>query len=245
MMTRSHLRPTLCLFLGLIVALSGTALLCAEAPGASAGPFDHAAWDAILYRYVDAGRVDYEKIQREARQDFEGYLKSLEDTPVDRFGSPKEQLVFWINAYNACVFKGVLDHSPLKSVKDVNGFFDRLRYRVGGRPMTLNDIEANTRSFKDWRVHFALVCASSSCPFLRSEAYTGDRLDEQLDAQASQFLTDPSRGLRLDDAQRILWVSKIFKWYAKDFVPDQTVTSGTLLLVLEPYLEPEIGRAHV
>jgi hypothetical protein len=146
-----------------------------------------------------------------------------------------EQLALWINAYNACVFDGVLEQYPVKSVNAIKGFFDQRQYQVAGRSLTLNEIEAQGRALGDWRIHFAVVCASSSCPFLRNEAYAADRLNEQLTDQVARFLRDPSRGLRIDG--HVLWVSKIFKWYAKDVVPQGSLTAEALAPVIMPYLE--------
>jgi hypothetical protein len=206
---------------------------------AAAHAVDHRAWDGILRRYVDeAGLVRYDELRAD-RQALEGYLASLAVVETTHL-EPKEQMAFWINAYNACVFKGVLDHPGIASVKEVKGFFDALRYPVGGERLTLNEIEGKGRALKDWRIHAAVACASSSCPFLRNEAYVAARLDEQLADQLRRFLADPSRGLRVDG--KALRVSRIFTWYAKDFVPKGSVTVETLVPLLTPYLAPELAQ---
>jgi len=193
---------------------------------------DHAPWDQLLRRYVADGRVDYAGFNAN-RQVLEQYLTSLQHDP--RALSREAQMAFWINAYNAVVIKAVLDHEPVASVKDIKGFFDRLRYAVGGDSLTLNEIEAKARAFGDWRVHIAVVCASTSCPPLRSEAYVPERLEEQLADQTHRFLHNPQWGQRLEGST--WWVSKIFKWYAADFV-NGPVTAKSLLPVVAPYLEP-------
>ncbi|MDP3703578.1 MAG: DUF547 domain-containing protein, partial [Candidatus Omnitrophota bacterium] len=143
------------------------------------------------------------------------------------------------------VVKGVLDHYPLASVKEVKGFFDRLRYRVAGRDLTLNEIEGEGRALGDWRIHFAVVCASSSCPLLRAEAYAADRLKAQLAEQTRQFLNDPKRGLRIEDGT--VWASKIFDWYATDFLPTKEVglfrrlPPEKLLGVLSAYYKSDVA----
>ncbi|MBI2495090.1 MAG: DUF547 domain-containing protein [Candidatus Omnitrophica bacterium] len=219
---------------GLIV---GMCVLASCAGPVSAEPrVDHSAWDAILKRYVNgAGLVNYAAV-KEDRAALDGYLASVSTVDVTSL-SRDAKLAFWINAYNACVIKGVLDHYPVKSVKGIKGFFDAIRYPIAGASLTLNEIEARGRALGDWRIHFALVCASSSCPFLRNEAYVPERIDEQLSDQARRFLADPSRGLRLDDANGVLWVSNIFKWYAKDFLPSAPLSADGLLSVLSPYLD--------
>jgi len=117
---------------GGILASIGLALLAAAGvPPAAGAAVDHSTWDALLHRYVSVeGLVDYAAVADE-RAALDGYRRSL--SGVDAAALPRsEQLAFWINAYNACVFTGVLDHYPLKSVKQVNGFFDKARYPVGG-----------------------------------------------------------------------------------------------------------------
>ena len=204
---------------------------------------DHSAWDGLLHRYVRAGFVDYEGMQRE-RDVLDRYLASRNEVSRLQIVPHEMELADWINTYNACVVKGVLDHYPLKSVKDVKGFFDHIRYRVNGEPpLTLNDIERRGRMLRDWRMHFAVVCASSSCPPLRSEAYVPERLNDQLAEQARQFLNDPQKGLRLEPRQETLWVSKIFQWYTKDFIPDGHLSAEKLLEVLRPVLDPAIAQA--
>lgn len=189
-------------------------LVWAASPVAAAQGMDHRAWDQMLHRHVQDGRVDYEAFLHE-NDVLKLYLGMLGNVHPESL-THDEQLTFWINAYNACVIKGVFDHYPLKSVKDVRGFFDKIRYHIAGRDLTLNEIEAQGRAFHDWRIHVAVVCAAASCPPIRAEAYTADRLDAQLTDQVKRFLQNSKDGLRIDGST--LWVSSIFKWYAKDFV---------------------------
>ena len=113
--------------------------------------------------------------------------------------------------------------------------------------MTLNEIESRGRILGDWRVHFALVCASSSCPFLRREPYVAGRLDEQLTEQTRRFLADAQRGVRVED--RTIWLSKIFDWYKRDVIPASELgwlgrlTPEKLLPRIEPYLDRDIAQA--
>lgn len=228
---------------GLIVAVS---IMVASTPFAGAREaVDHSAWDVLLHRHVRDGAVDYQGLAAD-RQALDAYLTTLRGVDVYQLPNRDNQLVFWINAYNASVITGVLDHYPLRSVKDIDGFFETIRYRVAGRDLTLNEIEQEGRALGDWRIHFAVVCASSSCPTLRSEAYDPERLDEQLTEQTAQFLQDPERGLRVDGST--LWVSKIFKWYTKDFVPSAGGLFGrlkpdALVDVLESYLHASVRDA--
>jgi len=227
-------------------ALVSLLALSSARPTAAQTQVDHTAWGLLLKRHVVSGLVDYEGL-RQDRATLDRYVVSLQDVQPSQLGSPQAQLAFWINAYNANVVKGVLDHGPIASVKEVEGFFDRIRYRVAGRDLTLNEIEGEGRALGDWRIHFAVVCASSSCPPLRAEAYAADRLESQLAEQTRQFLDNPQRGMRIEG--ETLWASKIFDWYMTDFVPAKELglfrrlTSEKLLSVLSPYLKPEVGRA--
>ena len=194
-----------------------------------------------MHRYVNgAGLVDYRALRERDRAALDGYLASLAEVDAARLPR-EEQLALWINAYNACVFAGVLDRYPVRSVKNVMGFFDRIRYQIAKGSLTLNEVEGRGRALGDWRVHFAVVCASSSCPFLRNEAYAPARLDAQLADQLRRFLTDPTRGLRAEGDT--LWVSKIFKWYAKDFIPSGPLAPQTLLPLIRSSLEPARAQA--
>ena len=215
-----------------IVAMMASPAAFASEPGP-----DHAAWDTLLRRYVDEqGQVNYRAWHEEGRQALEVYLQRRAETDVSRLAK-EEALAFWINAYNACVVQGVLEHylpapskarqaGPIASVKEVKGFFDRIRYRVASRELTLNEIEGQGRALGDWRIHFAVVCAATGCPVLRSEAYMAERVGAQLDEQISRYLVDDVHGMRIDYASKTLWVSKIFKWYAKDFVSGPLTTKS-------------------
>ncbi len=216
---------------GLVIAPTATA----QPPG------DYRLWEKLLTRYVRQGLVDYTGLRAD-RALLDRYLAALAAADLKWLTARNEQLAFWINAYNACVVKGVLDHYPIRSVKDVKGFFERIRYHIGGESLTLNDIEAKGRAVGDWRIHFALVCASSSCPSLRAAAYVPERLEAQLTDQITQFLRDASRGLRLEPSGRVVWVSKMFQWYAKDFVPWSRLTAASLLPVISTYLDQNTMR---
>lgn len=197
-------------------------------------------WEWLLNQYVKDGLVDYAGLLRD-RLTLHHYLVHVSQVNVSAL-SREAQLAFWINAYNACVVDGVVDYYPLTTVQAIRGFFDGTPYPVAGRQMTLDEIEGAARALDDWRVHFALACASSSCPPLRAEAYEATRLEAQLTEQTRTFLADPTRGLRLDGST--VWVSKIFDWYTTDFVAAaaggrrRRLTANALLSVLKPYLRP-------
>ncbi len=190
-------------------------------PGAptASKEFEQSTFDELLGLYVnDDGWVDYAGLKRE-RDKLDAYLARLENASPQTFLNDQERLAFWINAYNALTLSDVLDsvYGKARSVQEVPGFFDTKRHRLASENLTLDDIEQRCRGFGDPRVHFALVCASTSCPKLQRFAYRGIDLDRQLDRAAREFLADSMRGLRLDRERNEIFLSSIFKWYAGDF----------------------------
>jgi hypothetical protein len=185
--------------------------------------FDHSAWDRVLKAHVNTrGEVDYRAIQRD-RKDLDAYLASLRDqSPVKTpalFPTHDDALAYWINAYNAFVTSGIAVKYPVRSVRDLGfalGFFRAKDYVAGGAALSLNDIEHGIirKQFKEPRIHFAIVCASLGCPYLAREAYSGPRLQQQLDRQAREFVNAP-RNMAIDGSQ--ITLSKIFDWYGDDF----------------------------
>ena len=206
----------------------------AVTPRAEAAPFDHAPIDAILKEYVSAGRVDYQRLQQN-RTALDQYVASLADVKPSDYESWDEpnKIAFWLNAYNAITMKIILDHYPIKrsgsllarafpanSIRQIPGQWDKIQHTVMDKPMVLNDIEHGTlrKLFKEPRVHMALVCAARGCPPLRSEAYEGSRLSDQLDDQARTYLANQEAGLRIDREEKAVALSSIFSWFGEDFL---------------------------
>jgi len=138
----------------------------------------------------------------------------------------EQRMAFWINAYNAFTLRAIIDHYPIRgswftlyprnSIRQIDGVWTELTWQAAGRTVTLDDIEHRILrpTFKDARIHFAVNCASISCPPLAAEPYRPATLDAQLDAAARVFLASPE-GVRVDGDT--LRVSSIFKWYGDDF----------------------------
>ena len=182
--------------------------------------FSHELFDQVLQEHVDEkGRVNYTKLKANPEK-LIAYLDLLAFADPEAL-SYNERLTFWINAYNALVIKGVLNHYPITSVRKVklfNGFFSRLKFHVAGKMYTLDQIEHGIirTEFVDPRVHFVLVCASRSCPPLSKRAYAAETLEERLETATFNFIQNPEQ-VWIDRAKRHVYVSKIFKWYDKDF----------------------------
>lgn len=184
--------------------------------------FDHSAFEELLKSYVgENGKVDYDGFIKD-RARLDAYLDTLGKANPKEFASDDERNAFYINAYNAFTIADVLDdvYQKTDSVKKVNGFWDKKKHCVGGEDLTLDAIEKISRDYKDPRVHFAVNCASSSCPKLQRFAFTGAKLNEQLEISTKDFLADESRGLKIDRTKNKIWISKIFSWYAGDFTGD-------------------------
>ena len=136
----------------------------------------------------------------------------------------------------------VLDHYPVKSIKDAGGFFTSVWKKkvgiVGGKTRTLDEIEHRIlRKMSEPRIHAAIVCASVSCPDLRREAYSAEYLEQQLDDQLRRFLANKNKGLSIDSRQKKVQLSSIFKWFKEDFD-----SKGGVVKFLIPYV-PQDGQA--
>lgn len=203
----------------------------------------HAPFDALVRALVRDGKVDYRCLQRHAAT-LDEYLATLGRTDAGSL-SHDEALALWINAYNAFTIKLILSRYPqIESIKDIPRRWDRRDWVVGGRRYSLNDMEHEIlrKRFVEPRIHFAIVCASTSCPKLASEAYVAGRLDEQLTRAAVDFLSDPGRGFRLDversgeyGARVRLYLSSIFKWFREDFES----RTGSLIDFVAPYVSQQ------
>lgn len=207
-------------------------------------PPSHRVWDRLLKKHVDAqGMVDYEGFVRD-RQQLQQYLRLLSNTAPDPITwSEEEQLAYWINAYNAFTVELIVDNYPLESIEElhptlniptINTVWHKKFFKIGGQESSLDEIEHAIlrKQFEEPRIHFAIVCASYSCPPLRGEAFTAEALDRQLDEQAVRFINDPKRN-KLDGNSAQL--SKIFSWFEGDFTKN-----GSLPKFINRYAENKL-----
>ena len=190
---------------------------------ATATAVDHSAWNAMLGAYVTDGMVDYDAFQRDPR--FAAYLAQLgrvQAAPLSR----NEQLAYWINVYNAYTVQLLNSRKERRSIRNINKVLGVTLKSPWAEPivnadrrmLTLDDVEHEIirKQFKDPRIHVALVCAAMGCPPLRSEAFTADRVDAQLDDQARRFLAQRAKN-RVDVKSGTVYGSPIFTWYRDDF----------------------------
>lgn len=189
-------------------------------------PPSHEIYDRLLKKNVTAdGKVNYKAFIKDSVE-LNKYLALISASrPDEKTWTKNEQMVFWINAYNAFTIKIITKYYPIKSIKDigtgiqipfVNTPWTVRFFTIGKEKMDLDNIEHGQlrKKFDDARVHMALVCASKSCPILLNEAYDAARMDDQLAKQAKAFLADPFRN-KVSAANPKL--SMIFKWYGGDF----------------------------
>ena len=171
--------------------------------------------DAFFKAHVNDGRVDYEAVKANPAE-LEAILALARDISVSKENAEEYQ-AFWINGYNLLTIKGIVDNYPLKSPLDVSGFFDKTTREIGGKSITLNDIEnkllrANFPS--EPRFHFVLVCGGLGCPPIIDEAYMPATLDTQLETQTKLALNNP-QFIRVNKNRAK--ISQIFEWYKGDF----------------------------
>ncbi|MDR4463869.1 MAG: DUF547 domain-containing protein [Nitrospira sp.] len=198
--------------------------------------FSHKLFDEVLHRHVKDGVVDYSGVQTDSR--FLMYLSQLDRLNPNTLQTRKEQLAFWINAYNAFAIKGILDgYSPMTYWGRYRYFIGQ-DYRVGGESINLYDLERQVliKQFHEPLMHFAIVCASMSCPKIQPWTYEPNRLDIQLDRAARAFINDPTRN-RFDSTKKVASLSMIFKWFGDDF----TEAAGSVLTYVARYVDdPEL-----
>jgi len=171
--------------------------------------------DAFFKENVANGKVAYSKIN--SQQNDLNELLTLADGVAVSEKETNQYQAFWINAYNLSVIKGIIDNYPTKSPLDNPGFFDKTKYSLGGKSITLNDIEHNLlrAKFKDARFHFVLVCGAIGCPPLINRVYLPETLDMQLETQTKIALNGSF--LKVNAKKKRVEASEIMKWYKEDF----------------------------
>jgi hypothetical protein len=171
--------------------------------------------DAFLKANVSNGKVAYSKIH-DNPSELDEILNIAKTITVSK-NDAKNYKSFWINAYNLSVIKGLIDHYPTKSPLNQAGFFDKTKHSLGGKQITLNDIENKLLrgQFNDARFHFVLVCGAVGCPPLINKAYLPSTLNAQLEAQTKKAIN--GNFIQVDEKKKRVKVSQIMEWYKGDF----------------------------
>jgi len=211
------------------------------------GRIDHSIYDTLLKRYVDQeGFVAYRQLKAQDEARLQAYLDALGDVDPEQLRDRAERLAYWINAYNALTIKGILYFYPTKSIREhvsVIGYniWKDYKMQVNGTAYSLDDIEHDIlRKMGDPRIHFAIVCASVSCPKLLNEPYTGNRLDDQLTRSTRDFFSDPKK-FRIDRSAGSVHQSPIMDWYKDDFGKNKMER----LAFIKPFLSDADDRAFL
>lgn len=213
-----------------------------QQPSAQTKPVSHDIFDGLLKKYVDKnGNVNYIGLKKDQKI-LDSYLTLLSSNEPSASWSKDEQLAYWINAYNAFTISLVVKHYPVASIKEIrpgisfiNSVWDIKFIKIGKETYDLNNLEHGIirKKYDEPRVHFAINCASYSCPALRNEAYTADKLDAQLTDAAKSFLADKNKNEFTADR---ITISKIFDWFTGDFKKN-----GSLIDFLNKYAPVKIN----
>ncbi|MEQ9619539.1 MAG: DUF547 domain-containing protein [Deltaproteobacteria bacterium] len=204
-----------------------------------AGAFDHThkLYGKVLESYEKDGLVDYRGLKSDSG-DLRAYIEQASSVTGEEFEgwSQAEQLAFLLNLYNARTFQLIIDNYPVESIKmiaaDSKGPWEEPIVLLFGDKITLNALENDfiRKSYKEPRIHFALVCAAKGCPPLLGKPYTGSKLNGQLESQTRKFLADKDKNY-VDSANEVIRLSPVFQWFEGDF----SDKSGSVQAFVEPY----------
>ena len=184
----------------------------------------------VLKTYVDEeGFVDYKGLQAN-RQKLDRFNQSFALVSQETFDSwnDAEQIAFWVNAYNAFTLQSIIDQDPLKaSIKDIFGVWKIRRFKIVEDSKTLDNIEHDTLrpNYNEPRIHAIINCASISCPVLKNEPYTGEKLEEHLEEQTRNWINSP-HGIKIDRENNTVAISALFDWFGSDWLPDYAIEEG-------------------
>ena len=221
-----------------VVPLTGLGLLGATAAASAQQLPDHGEFTEVVAAVVVESRVDYAKLAGDDAG-LRSYLARLAATDIAAVtnASHEDRLAFWINAYNACMLKRVIEHYPIKKAGGFHGIKNRAAGRpensvwqikdvftgdhcaVAGKERSQDEIEHEIiRPMGDPRIHLAVNCAAISCPPLIARAYLGETLDELLQDRVRSFMSDPTHfDVTTEGDKRIVRVNKVLDWFKEDF----------------------------
>lgn len=202
----------------------------------AATTFNHDKWNNLLKNHVsNQGNVDYKGFKTD-RKALSNYIASLgKNLPTDTW-TKDEKLAYWINAYNAMTIDLILRHYPIESIKDIKKPWHQRYWKLDEKWYNLDDIEHKIlRKMNEPRIHFAIVCASFSCPKLQNEAFDALKLESQLENATKTFINDPKRNYLTPTK---IELSKIFAWFDKDFLINNT---GSIIQYINRYSNVKIS----
>jgi hypothetical protein len=207
----------------------------------------HDPLNELLKKHVHEDQVDYKSLLTK-KSVLNSYLKKLENLDISKLNR-NEEMAMWINAYNACTVMLILNHYPVESIKDIptSKRWKWQGWNIAGEMLSLDEIEhVKLRPMGEPRIHFAINCASKSCPNLLAEAFVAHKLESQLSRATKAFLNDEFRGMALKKSSSFLGfgssesvhVSKIFSWFGGDFIS----TDGSLVSFLKKHASGEAAK---
>ena len=189
---------------------------------------NHQQWNELLQKHVSPqGNVDYKGFQKDANK-LQSYLDDLAKNSPEKSWSKNAVLAYWINTYNAFTVKLILDNYPVKSIKNISNPWGKKFFTIGAKKYSLEEVEHEIlRKMNEPRIHFAINCASFSCPNLLNEAYTEAKVEKQLESVAKSFVNDKTKNTITANK---IEISEIFSWFSGDFK-----TRGTVIDFLNQY----------
>ncbi|MBU2995480.1 DUF547 domain-containing protein [Cellulophaga baltica] len=194
---------------------------------------DHTSWNTLSKKYINQnGDVNYKAFKKDEAK-LDAYLQYLASNAPSKDWSKNEKLAYYINLYNAGTVKLILKNYPVKSIKDISKPWDKEWLKVGNKTFSLGQIEHEVlRKMNEPRIHFAINCASYSCPKLSNEAYTATNTQAKLKQATIDFVNDKKRNIITPNKVQL---SAIFKWFKDDFTKN-----GSVIDFIKPYAKTKI-----
>ena len=218
-----------------------------EAQQVSMNDIDHEPWDTLLQKYVNETGVNYKAwhASQEDLNSLDQYIATLSHASARQPADAANQMAYWINAYNAVTIKGIMQEYPTTSIRnftsETGGYnvWKNLLLNVAGQQISLDSMENQIlRPMGDFRIHFAIVCASKGCPPLSNRAFDGECLEDQLAASSKTFFAQ-AQNFQYDPNQGTMKLSSIIQWFPGDFGADQAAQ----LRAIAKYLPTEQAQA--
>ena len=196
------------------------------------------ALNVVDYTLINKGKNSFGSLYRKV-------LSMLEFFNPDTLKTKEDKIAFWINTYNIGAIKIIIDHYPVDSIRSrkinwLKNPWEKAIIKIGGREYSLSEIEHDIllKNLNEPKAHFAIVCASLSCPDLSGKVYRSGTLKEQLKAQARAFLSNTKKGLEIDRKKGIVYFSQIFKFDGKTF-PNGAKDASFLIV---PFIGKDDGK---